>query len=268
MSEKLRRYVRPDDELDSVSSWQWPSMDEGCEVKDNALGLAPDWYLTSDDAEPLSPETESAIPTLSAQDLDAIRQAAWDEGLAQGFAQGYDKGLAQGQQEGQEQGQQVGFLQGHEEGLAAGAAEIREQIAAWQMLMDSLANPLAQLDSAAEQQLISLVLQLARALIGQEAQTSPVLLLNALKQGMALLPVSQQGVCVSLHPSDVEQIIASFGEQTCQERRWQLVADPALSPGDVQLTNGISSIDLLLAERIDALFARFWQDNAAHGALP
>ena len=98
-----------------------------------------------------------------------------------------------------------------------------------------------------EQQLIALVQQLARALIRHEAQTSPTLLLEALKQGLALLPAAEQGVTLMLHPEDVIRVEAAFGAEECARRHWRLQSEPTFSPGDLQLATELSSIDLTLS---------------------
>ncbi|WP_412840664.1 FliH/SctL family protein, partial [Aeromonas dhakensis] len=97
---------------------------------------------------------------------------AWEEGMAEGREAGYAKGLEEGKLEGLQQGHAAGLEQGKEEGLALGRELVEQQMSHWQGLIDRLANPLKELDSAVEQQLIALVMQLARALIRHEAETS------------------------------------------------------------------------------------------------
>ena len=136
-------------------------------------------------------------------------------------------------------------------------------MARWQELASRLATPLSELDDAVEQQLITLVQQLARALIRHEAETSPRLLLEALKQGLALLPAAEQGVTLMLHPEDLARIEEAFGAEECVKRHWRLQSDPTLSPGDLQLATELSSIDLALSGRIDQLLRNFLRDNAS-----
>ena len=159
-------------------------------------------------------------------------------------------------------GLQAGLEQGREEGLALSRDQVEQEIAHWQALTARLATPLSELDAAVEQQLISLVQQLARALIRHEAETSPKLLLEALKQGLALLPAAEQGVTLMLHPDDVARVEQAFGAEECAKRHWRLQSDPTLSPGDLQLATELSSIDLTLAGRIDQLLRNFLRDNA------
>lgn len=93
--------------------------------------------------------------------------------MAEGRESGYAKGMEEGKLEGLQQGHSAGLEQGREEGLAMGRELVEQEIAHWQGLAARLANPLNELDQAVEQQLVSLVMQLARALIRHEAETSP-----------------------------------------------------------------------------------------------
>ena len=260
---KLRGYVRPEADETRVEAWGWPEMEVESEIQSNALGLGPDWYR-QEQADEMPPEEqpEEPTPSITAEEVEAIRQAAWEEGLAEGRAAGFAKGLEEGKLEGLQQGHQAGLEQGREEGLAMGRDQVEQEIAHWQALAARLATPLSELDAAVEQQLISLVQQLARALIRHEAETSPKLLLEALKQGLALLPAAEQGVTLMLHPDDVARVEQAFGAEECARRHWRLQSDPTLSPGDLQLATELSSIDLTLAGRIDQLLRNFLRDNA------
>ncbi|MGU5593352.1 flagellar assembly protein FliH [Aeromonas sanarellii] len=260
---KLRGYLRPEADEAQIEAWGWPEMETEAEVETNALGLAPDWYR-QEQAPELPPDApvEEPAPSITAEEVEAIRQAAWEEGMREGREAGFAKGLEEGKLEGLQQGHQAGLEQGREEGLALGRDQVEQEVARWQALATRLATPLSELDGAVEQQLIVLVQQLARALIRHEAQTSPTLLLEALKQGLALLPAAEQGVTLMLHPDDVTRVEQAFGAEECVRRHWRLQSDPTLSPGDLQLATELSSIDLTLSGRIDQLLHNFLRDNA------
>jgi flagellar assembly protein FliH len=260
---KLRGYVRPEADGNQVETWGWPEMEVLSEVESNALGLAPDWYQQEQEAEaPVAEPEEEPAPSITAEELEAIRQAAWEEGMNEGREAGFAKGLEEGKLEGLQQGHQAGLEQGKEEGFAMGREQVEQQMAHWQTLADRLANPLSEQNEAVEQQLITLVQQLARALIRHEAETSPRLLLEALKQGLSLLPAAEQGVTLMLHPDDVARVEQAFGAEECAKRHWRLRSEPTLSPGDLQLATELSSIDLTLSGRIDQLLRNFLRDNA------
>jgi flagellar assembly protein FliH len=257
---KLRGYVRPDTADTQIETWGWPEMEVESEIETNALGLPQDWYRQSEQQPEPEPDPEPA-PSITAEELEAIRQAAWEEGMAEGQAAGFAKGLEEGKLEGLKQGHDAGLSQGKEEGLALGRELVEQEQGHWRLLASRLADPLAEQDAEVEQQLVALVMQLARALIKQEAVTSPTLLLGALKEGLALLPASNQGITLSLHPDDLARVVAAFGEEECERRHWRLESDPTLLPGDIQLATELSSVDLALSGRIDQLLRNFLRDN-------
>lgn len=86
-------------------------------------------------------EAENTNP-LTVEALEAVQQAAQEEG----FKLGYDEG----------------YQQGHEAGLKAGEADIFHQAQHWKSLIDSLNTPLKAVDTLVEQDLLSMLSLLVR----------------------------------------------------------------------------------------------------------
>jgi flagellar assembly protein FliH len=91
---KLRGYLRPESDTAQIETWGWPEMETEAEVETNALGLAPDWYR-QEQADAALPEEqpEEPAPSITAEEVEAIRQAAWEEGMRDGREAGFAKGL-------------------------------------------------------------------------------------------------------------------------------------------------------------------------------
>ena len=144
---KLRGYLRPESDTAQIETWGWPEMETEAEVETNALGLAPDWYR-QEQADAALPEEqpEEPAPSITAEEVEAIRQAAWEEGMRDGREAGFAKGLEEGKLEGLQQGHQAGLEQGKEEGLAMGREQVELEIARWQALVSRLATPLGEMD--------------------------------------------------------------------------------------------------------------------------
>lgn len=259
---------QPDDGSDeqTAHTWQWPEMEppQG-EAESNALGYPPDWYRKPE-PEVDEPEEEEPQQPLTLEEIEAVRQAAYDDGFAEGREAGEAKGLEEGKLLGLQQGHEAGFEQGKEEGLALGRELIESQATQWQALLDRLAQPLHELDEQVENQLVWLAMRLARALIKQEVHTSSDLLLGALKEAIGLLPAAEEGVRIALHPEDLALVQEVYGEEACAKRGWQLEADPTLGRGDLQMSSHTSSIDMLLEQRIDQLLRQFLRSNLERGA--
>ena len=254
------------DEERAFAAWNWPLMETPKSSEEsNVLGYAPNWYEESQGAEEeeLPPEPEQQPLTL--EEIEAIRQAAYEDGFAEGREAGFNQGQEEGKLAGLQQGHAIGLEQGQAEGLAMGQSLIAEQLSHWQAMLGKLAQPMEQVDIQVEQQLVWLAMMLAKSLIKQEVHTSPDLLLGSLKEAVKQLPCAEEGVTLELHPDDLAMVLQAYGEEACQKRGWTLVAEPALQRGDLQLTSRTSSIDLLLEQRIENLLRNFLRTNADRG---
>lgn len=167
---------------------------------------------------------------ITADELDGIARAAWEEGHARGLA----------------------------DGLAAAAAETQrrnaaldQRIAQLDGVMASLARPLAELDTQVEHQLAQLALTVARHLVRRELRIDPTQVIGILRQAVSLLPSAARDVRVHLHPEDAS-LVAEKLAVPAGGRAWTLVEDPVLSRGGCRVTAENSQIDARLETRINA----------------
>lgn len=253
---------REPSEGEGFTTWDWPMMETAAQEPDsNALGYSAGWYQS--EQAPVEPETEvePEQQPLTLEEIEAVRQAAYEDGFAEGKEAGLAQGLEEGRLQGLQEGHTEGLAQGQAEGLALGQELIEQQVTHWQQLSQQLVQPLAQVNEQVEQQLVWLALRLAKSLIRHEAHTSTDLLLASLKEAIALLPCAEEGITLTLHPEDVQLIRSAYGEEECQRRGWTLLAEPALKRGDLQLASRTSSIDWMLEERIENLLRNFLRTN-------
>ena len=247
-----------------IASWEWPELESPrLAIESNALGYAPDWSHDEQEPEFEPEQSEPEQQPLTLEEIEAIRQAAYEDGFNEGKEAGFAKGLEEGKLEGLQQGHAAGLEQGEAEGLALGQSIIEEQASQWQSLINQLTRPLQQADQQVEQQLLWLAMTLAKVLIRHEVHTSADLLLGSLKEAIKQLPCAAEGVTIELHPDDLALVLKAYGgEEECQKRGWTLVAEPSLQRGDLQLLSRTSSIDLILEQRIEQLLRNFLRVNA------
>lgn len=220
----------------------------------NALGKKSTWRY-----EP--PEEEVAEPEpLTAQEIEEIRQAAHDEGFSQGKEEGFAKGYEEGKVQGVEEGTAEGITTGIEQGLAEGKETIDALGERWKNLIEQLDKPLASVEKNVEEQLLNLVVQLTEAVVLQEAQTNPDILMAAIDAGIKSLPSNEPTTQIYLNPDDIKQVEQQFGEQHIQESGWKLLPAPQLSPGSCQIENSTSNIDLQMKSRLKQVLESFLQD--------
>lgn len=243
--------------------WQIPEVEEPLKhTGTNALNMAPDWFTRErEDVE----EVEEPVPLPpSLEEIEAIRDDAYQEGFEQGSQAGFSQGEEQGRLQGLAQGHAEGLEQGKTQGLAQGEAEIASQSAIWAKLAQQLSQPVAHLAEEVEQQLINLVLQLTQQIIKAEVQTNPQVILGALKQAMDVLPFATQTARLHFHPDDIAMIESVYSAQECEKRGWTLVAEPSLQRGDCQVKTQLSTVDYPLEMRINQVLKQFLSQNNSH----
>lgn len=204
------------------------------------------------------PEVEEIKP-LTADDIEQIRQAAYDEGLAQGKEDGFSQGYAEGREQGYQDGLQQGQAEGRKTGLAEGENLIRDQLAQLQLLLEQLQHPLQQIDQRVEQSLLDLSIAMAQAVVAVEIKTNPQVILQTLRQAIDALPLKASHIQIRLHPQDLAVIQQHYSPEDVAERQWQLRAEPALDVGDIRIDAGDSSVERSLKQRLQLSLEHFLQ---------
>jgi len=257
LAKSTAHIIKPDAE-NETDVWSLPAVEaENKQVDEttNAMGRKPSWRFEP----PEEIEVEEVIP-LTAEDIENIRQAAFDEGFNQGKEEGFAKGYDEGKTSGHEEGIKLGHLEGLETGLAEGKESIDEQSLAWQSLTDQLHKPLQDVEKNVEQQLIHLVVQLTEAITLQEAKTNPDILIGAISAGIKALPSKDAQTQILLHPDDIKRVEQQFGSDHVSVQGWRLLPAPQLMPGSCQIENSTSNVDLSVKSRIKDVLDSFLQD--------
>lgn len=222
--------------------------------RSTAIGTSLEDLYNPPEKQPESVETqveeEQTVAPMTLQELEEIRQAAYDEGFNQGKEEGYPIGLEEGKTQGIQTGFEEGLTQGKEQGVELAQPIIDEKLQQLSNLINALNTPLRQFDEAAEQQLVTLASMLAEAVIFSEVKTNPKVILSTLKQCMNALPLSKQTCEIQLHPDDYENVVNSYGQEEIDKRGWCLKSEPSLELGGCIVNTNNSPIDFSLQNRI------------------
>jgi len=183
------------------------------------------------ESDPFEAPAEPGPPPLeppTAEELEAIRRQAWEEG--------------------HEEGRQAG--------LEAAQRESQERIERLDALLQALAHPLDDLDERVEQELVALAMAVARQLIRREIKSDPAQIVGVIREGVKLLPVAAGNIRLELHPEDAQLVreLLHLGEG--DERSWHIVEDPTLTRGGCRIANDSSRIDATLETRINRMIAQ------------
>lgn len=149
-----------------------------------------------------------------------------------------------------QQVREEGFRLGKEEGYRAGHAEGEAKTgAAAQHLAratETLERSLADLDSVVADELLTLAIEIARAVVRQEIGARPETLLGVVREALAQLP--HQHAAIYLHPDDAS-LLRSFSGDQLTHAGHRIHEDPKLARGDCILEAGGTQIDATVATR-------------------
>ncbi|QJR81857.1 flagellar assembly protein FliH [Alteromonas pelagimontana] len=250
---------RPGEEdFSQAKAWDLPYVEDAAQrrkdEKTNALNRRSDWKY-----EPPEEEEEFHPPTL--QEIEAIRQAAYEEGYTEGKQKGYEDGKAQGFEEGKEAGHREGLTAGTEEGLSQGKEQIENQISEWQQLTEKLHAPLAQVNDEIRQQLARLAVTLARSVIKTEISTNENVILQALAEGLKVLPIQENQYQIQMHPEDIALVTDHFGEDTVREKKWNFVETPGMERGGCDIVTSQNAVDVSTERRCKDILDKFLMEQ-------
>ncbi|MCW8107624.1 flagellar assembly protein FliH [Alteromonas ponticola] len=245
---------------EGVKKWDLPFV-EGTktqeeETRTNALNRTSDWKY-----EPPEEVEEEEIKPPTAQEIEAIRQAAYDEGHQEGKQIGFDEGKAEGFEAGQKQGYEEGYAAGEKEGLASGQQQIDEQIKAWQQLSEQLDLPLQQVNEEVRKQVVQLALTLARSVIRTEIKTNDNLIFQALSEGLKALPINEKQYQLQMHPEDIARIKSHYSDEDIAKKNWQLVEAPSMQPGGCEIITSQNAVDVSIERRVRDVIDKFMMEQ-------
>ncbi|MDQ7015126.1 MAG: FliH/SctL family protein, partial [Gammaproteobacteria bacterium] len=129
------------------------------------------------------------------------------------------------------QAHEEGYKKGHAEGLAQAKASAQEKIVAFERLLHKMNAPFDELAEQAEEELLLLVLTLAKQLVRREIKTAPGEVIAVLRESIALLPSSSAEIRIHLHPDDALLVRELLSVSEEGNQNWHLYEDPMLTRG-------------------------------------
>ncbi|MEH6470182.1 MAG: flagellar assembly protein FliH [Halopseudomonas sp.] len=219
-------------DLPPLKAWAFPEVGGAHVVrspfKDKAESSTP---VSRPDA-PVSPGP------LTVGEMEALREKARKEGLAQGLAEG----LKQGRQKGLEAGRAEGYKAAHQKA----EAEINDLKARLQSMLKAVQSPIEQQLEGLDQAVMRLVVDAAEAVTKRELATRPELLRQAVKESLDALPQQAQQLCFFVHPDDQALL-----QELCQQERatWEVAVDKDLSRGGLRVRGECSFLDYTVEKR-------------------
>jgi flagellar assembly protein FliH len=179
-----------------------------------------------------APAMAPMAPMISEEELEAIREAA----RQQGYAEGHEAGLA------------TGHASGYEDGLAMGRAEASAELTHLQGISAEFGNAVTAADEAIAADVLELALHLARNMVRTAFEVRPELILPVVREAVDYLPTLQQPALLVLNPEDALIVRGSIGHEL-EKTGWRIVEDMNVARGGCRIDTASNQIDAQIASR-------------------
>ena len=173
------------------------------------------------------------VQPLTLEELESIRQEAYNEGFAAGEKDGFRSTTLKVRKEGE--------------------AALNVKLASLERLMGSLFEPIAEQDSQIEKAMVGLVEHIARQVIQRELVLDSSQIESVMREALKLLPLGVGNVRLNINPQDFQQVKAL---RERHEETWRIVEDAALQPGGCRVETEYSRIDATVETRISQIMAQ------------
>lgn len=187
-------------------------------------------------------------------------QGAMADGFRQGQQDGYDVGVEQGRNEGYDAGHAEGVARGIEEGRQQALAELEAMARPVDAMLRGLKKLKSEYKNAQRKEVVDLVGKIARQVIRAELALQPVQMLALVDEALSAMPPTRDEVEVMLNPEEMKRIQELDPKRA---KKWNLLADPRLEPGECRVKAGDHEVDAGCQGRLAACMEQVREGLAA-----
>ncbi len=185
------------------------------------------------------------VKPLTLEELEVIRQEAYNEGFSTGERDGLRSGQVKAKQEA-------------DVALAA-------KVASLELLMSQLLDPIAEQDQQLEVALVNLVSHMTRQVVQRELNTDSSQIRQVLREALKLLPMGAANVRIHIHPQDFDMIKALRDRH---EETWRILEDETLQPGGCRVESEQSQIDATIETRLAQMLKQLFEQQREQATSP
>tara|TARA_R110000850_G_scaffold68172_6_gene152318 strand:+ start:4699 stop:5526 length:828 start_codon:yes stop_codon:yes gene_type:complete len=188
---------------------------------------------------------EEAPKPFTVEELEQIREEAYNEGFATGEKDGFHSGQLKGQQEAK--------------------AKIDARLAELEALMAQLMEPMHEQDDQIEDMLLKLVETMVRQVVQRELKTDSSQITKVLRGALKALPMGAENIRIYLSPVDFD---AAKALRERHEEKWRLLEDDQLLPGGCRLETEHSQLDATVETRLQQITEQLFDQHREQRAHP
>lgn len=185
------------------------------------------------------------VKPLTLDELEAIRQDAYNEGFSTGEKDGFHAGQLKARQEAD--------------------AALAPKLASLEQLMGQLLEPIADQDRNLEHAMVTLVSQMAREVIQRDLLIDSSQIRQVLREALKLLPMGATNVRIHINPQDFE-LVKAMRER--HEENWKIVEDSDLLPGGCRVETEQSRIDASVETRLSQAISQLFEQQRENATSP
>ena len=228
----------PQDQLSAWERWQLPNMEADLPEKSNAYNVPGKRHP----AQPHQDEPEALeLKPLTAEDLEAIRQAAYEEGL--------------------EQGREVGRAEGYDAGYLSGESDVKATLTRMSQIVRVLLEPIPQQDQELEQALLQMVEKICKRVIHRELTVDSSAILSVVQEAVDSINPGDQRLRIHLNKQDLDPVLEYLKTSGEWEDGWRIVAHPTITPGGCIIETDASMVDARAERRLASVIQQVYEQQ-------
>ena len=180
-------------------------------------------------APPPAPALAELAPQInlpSVEELEAMREAARQDGYVQGL----------------EEGRVTGHAEGYADGARVGKQEAAQELERLRAIAVTFSDAVAQADETIATDVLELALRLARGMVRTAFDTRPDLILTVVRDAIDRLPSLQQPAIMTLNPDDAILVRDGMAEEL-SKGGWRIIEDAQLVRGGCKVETASNQID-------------------------
>ena len=120
--------------------------------------------------------------------------------------------------------------------------------------MQTLNEPFQKLDEEVEKELVALAMTVAAQLVRRELKSDPGQVIAAVREAVAVLPLSAQNITLHLHPEDADLVRSALALDEISPP-WKIIEEPLITRGGCKVDTEVSHIDATVENRLAAVIA-------------
>lgn len=249
MSDSILPNRIPAEAVDQATTWILPPVSDNGRVLSSAEKEARErrerlLRREQEKIETVEMPVQEQVPQvgMTAEEMQAIFDAAEKDGFEQGHKEGFAKGTTEG------------YEAGRQQGLKEMRAQLVTEQQRFQALANALLDPIHAQDDDLEQMLLDIICTLTQSVVQREVQTDSSQILALVRNAIAALPVGSKNIRVCLNPDDLAAIETYAAEQQLD---WKFFADEELLPGGCRIETPESRVNFSVSSRLQTLLEQF-----------